>query len=284
VSALPTLALRATAGWEVRAVTLGDGSGRTLAIALEPPALPAERLPGAALQRIGDREVAISRDGDAVRLFTAGGDRGWLGVLDAAAGDETVAAAAALLAGARTEVIAPALNAAYSHAELTAAAELAGLSRFPGVDGAAPADERARVDARRALAARGTVVTGPDGGLAFAAHERPLLEVPLRPAAVLDAERRAAGAARHALVSWTPATSVAQSGLHPGVMQLTGFPSSLLPEWLAAFGAEAELILRVLQRAGRRLAGQELRWPAGPSAGELRERLADALDAPMPTG
>jgi hypothetical protein len=176
------------------------------------------------------------------------------------------------------------LSAAYSVAELAAAAELAGLAGFPGVEEARLPDQRARVDARRALAARGTVVETAEGGLAFAARERPLLEVALRPAAVLDAERRSGADMRRAVVAWTPTTSVAQLVVRSGVIQLTGFPSTALPDWLAAFGGADELIVRILRRDGARLAGHELHWSGAVDADDVRGRLAEALDAAVPTG
>jgi hypothetical protein len=169
------------------------------------------------------------------------------------------------------------LSGAYSVEELTALAELAGASSFPGTGRHVFESERERSAALRSLLARGTLRPDGDGRPAMEPLDERTIQTALAPDAVIDVERDG----ERCLVYVGPALAVAHSAGEQGVHLLEPLPTVLLRGTLRALagidaratGAGAPGRAR-LTRGGSAVG--DVQWAAGEPAAELAARL-DAL-------
>ena len=124
----------------------------------------------------------------------------------------------------------------YSTAELTALAEIAGGTSFPGTGEHAFASPEARDAAERALVARGTI-RGVDGE--GRAHLDPvearLVSVAMHPDMVISVEHRNAGGTGRMLLYVTPGGAVAHHASESGIHRLESVPPSLVGAMVGRF-------------------------------------------------
>jgi hypothetical protein len=128
----------------------------------------------------------------------------------------------------------------YSTPELTALAELVGGQGFPGTGGHGFSSDAARLDARRALVARGVLETRSPGLFAMAPAEHAMVSVALDPAGVVRAGHRRSRGETHSQFYVGAHLTVAQSSVPFGLHRLEPLPTGLLAAALLRVSGLAE--------------------------------------------
>jgi len=251
-----------------------------------------EQFPGIVLEKPRSAGDALSRrfkiasaDGAAVdrlQLYHAAGPLGYVATVSsegALPGVEDEARLAGLLASLDfTARSAWAPTADFSVDELIVLAELGGRRSFPGLLGV-ELDPRARLAARRALVARGTLNGDKGAPPTVDPAQAALVATVLDPRAVVAVQRAAKGVREKRLYSIGTGLAVSQHAIAPGVIRLAAALPLALPLMIGDFlevdnrarpaGAAIEGSVAAL----RTLIGAAERGELGTAEGGLRETL-----------